>query len=114
MIADSTPTATRQSTMMNSRDAARSMPATRMLPCSQAGAPTSTLGAPKMLRASCCRISETPQVTSRVSSGRWYIRRISVASRITPSRPPTTKPTGMAISSEMPASPSRFCMTYAV
>ena len=32
-----------------------------------------TLGAPKMCRAACCRIRPTPNVTSRVSSGRRYI-----------------------------------------
>ena len=56
-----------------------------------------------MSRASCCKISDTPQVTSKVSSGRWYIRRIKVASRITPSSPPTTNPIGIATSREIPA-----------
>ena len=47
-------------------------------PDSQSGATTLTAGAPKMSRATCCRISPTPNVTSRVSSGRWYIRWMSV------------------------------------
>ena len=39
-------------------------------PLIQDGVETSRLLGPKMLRTSCCRISETPQVASRVSSGR--------------------------------------------
>jgi hypothetical protein len=37
-----------------------------------AGLPTSRLVGPKMVRTACCRISDTPQVASRVSSGRPY------------------------------------------
>ena len=59
--------------------------AARRGPDSQLGRPdVARSAAPKMSRASCCRTSETPQVTSRVSSGRWYIRRSSVTSSSTP------------------------------
>ena len=36
----------------------------------QDGLPTSRLVGPKMVRTACCRISDTPQVASSVSSGR--------------------------------------------
>ena len=36
----------------------------------QDGLPTSRLVGPKIVRTACCRISETPQVASSVSSGR--------------------------------------------
>ena len=62
---------------MNRRVAASVTPRTATLPVSQLGAVTWTLGAPKMSRATCCRISATPQVTSSVSRGRPYNRRIS-------------------------------------
>ena len=39
-------------------------------PFNQAGLTTCTLGAPKMLRAACCKIRPMPQVASSVSSGR--------------------------------------------
>ncbi len=44
---------------------------------------------PKTSRASCWSTSDTPHVTSSVSSGRWYIRRSSAASSSTPSTPAT-------------------------
>ena len=59
---------------MNSRLCARvneCSPPTRVIrPLSQPGAWVCTLGAPKTSLASCWSIRETPQVTSRVSSGR--------------------------------------------
>ncbi len=62
----------------------------RRAPDSQAGARhVCTSGAPKMSRASCCRISATPKVTSSVSSGRWYIRRMQ-------RRPPAARPSAPA------------------
>ena len=39
-------------------------------PDMNAGAVTSRLLAPKIVRTNCCRISDTPQVASSVSSGR--------------------------------------------
>ena len=39
-------------------------------PAMKAGAETGRLSGPKAVRTACCRISDTPQVASRVSSGR--------------------------------------------
>src|SRR3972149_4962162 len=39
-------------------------------PLIQDGLPTSLLVGPKMVRTTCCRISDRPQVASSVSSGR--------------------------------------------
>jgi hypothetical protein len=107
-------TAATASARMNSRAAGTWATPRLTLPDSQVGARTSTFGAPKMSRAACCKISATPQVTRRVSNGRWYIRRIRVASRITPITPPTRKPMGMASSSDTPASAMKPWATKAV
>ncbi len=80
--------------MMKSRVYGIETPATVMPPSRKEGAFTCTLGAPKMSRASCWSISETPQVTSSVSSGRPCSRLIKVNSRISPSTPPTRKASG--------------------
>ncbi len=47
-----------------------SWPISKRAPDIQDGLPTSRLVGPKMVRTACCRISETPQVASSVSSGR--------------------------------------------
>src|SRR5688500_15768689 len=99
---------------MNSRVRGNENPSSSTGPESQPGAGTSTPAVPNTSRASCCSTSETPQVTSRVSSGRWYIRRSSVASRTTPSTPPTANAIGSDTTSDSPAEPSTFCVTYAV
>ncbi|CAM5568367.1 hypothetical protein SCYAM73S_01312 [Streptomyces cyaneofuscatus] len=99
---------------MNSLLVARLTPATETLPVSRPGAVVCTFGAPKMSRANCWSIRETPQVTSRVSSGRVYSRRISSHSRSAPIDPATRKATGRARSSETPASPIGFWSTYVV
>ena len=49
-----------------------------------------------MLRTACCRIRLSPQVASRVSSGRPYRKRISVRSITTPSAPATRNAAGTA------------------
>ncbi len=111
---DSTATATIASTRMKMRVFGTTAPRISTPPVSHVGATTLTAGAPKMSRASCWSTSPTPKVTSRVSSGRWYIRRIKVASSSTPIRPPTTKPTTREISSDAPALETTCCTTYAV
>ena len=45
-------------------------PVTAKPPVIQLGLDTSLLGAPKIERTTCCRMRLTPQVASRVSSGR--------------------------------------------
>ena len=67
-----------------------------MPPSRNAGASTLTFWAPKMSRASCWSMRLTPQVTSSVSSGRPYSRRMSRSSRIRPIVPATRNATGSA------------------
>ena len=99
------------STRMNSRDRGKANPRTSTGPDSHAGAGTSTPAVPNTSRASCCSTSATPHVTSSVSSGRWYMRRSSVTSSSTPSRPATTKATGSDTSSDSPALPRTWLVT---
>ena len=61
---------TMASTMIHSRPVVICRPPTLIEPDMKAGALTWRLLAPKIVRTACCRISETPQVASRVSSGR--------------------------------------------
>ena len=110
----STVTHTIASTRMKIRVLGTTAPRISTPPDSHDGAMTLTAGAPKMSRATCCRISPTPKVTSRVSSGRSYIRWIRVISSSTPSRPPTTKPTTSETSRDTPALEMNFCTTKAV
>lgn len=83
-------------------------------PESHSGATTLTAGAPKMSRATCCRIKPTPKVTSSVSRGRPYIRWMSVTSSSAPMAPPTRNPTTKENSREAPALVMICCTTYAV
>ena len=56
--------------MIHKRSVVIDRPPTSNAPDMKAGALTWRLLAPKMVRTACCRISETPQVASSVSSGR--------------------------------------------
>ena len=58
------------STMIHSRLVVISRPPSWNAPDMKAGALTWRLLAPNRVRTACCRISETPQVASSVSSGR--------------------------------------------
>ncbi|MNU56981.1 hypothetical protein D3C71_460890 [compost metagenome] len=64
------------------------------------GLPTSWLVGPKIVRIACCRMSDTPQVASSVSSGRPYRKRITPRSMTKPTKPVTRKATGSAIASD--------------
>ena len=56
--------------MIHSRPVVISRPPQSNEPDMKAGAMTWRLLAPNSVRTACCRISETPQVASSVSSGR--------------------------------------------
>ena len=56
--------------MIHSRLVVISRPPTWNAPDMNGGLLTSRLLAPNRLRTACCRMSETPQVASSVSSGR--------------------------------------------
>ena len=107
----STATHTTASTRMKMRVLGTTAPRISTPPDSHSGATTLTAGAPKMSRATCCRIRPTPNVTSRVSSGRSYIRWISVISSSAPIAPPTRNPTTSEISSDTPALETICCTT---
>ena len=64
------------------------------------GAETGRLSGPKAVRTACCRISDTPQVASSVSSGRPYRKRMTVRSMPTPIAPATRKAAGTAMGSD--------------
>ena len=65
------PSTTKQKTRMTMRFQVMVMPPMNSKPpVIQDGFDTSLFGAPKMVRTSCCRMRLTPQVASRVSSGR--------------------------------------------
>jgi hypothetical protein len=117
-VSDSATTAAIDSPRMNSRLLATvsgsSPPIKVMFPVRASGARVCTFGAPKMSRASCWSINETPQVTRSVSRGRRYSLRISSHSRRAPRAPETRKATGRATSSEIPALEMDFCRTYVV
>ena len=71
MTASRAANTTRQKMMITSRLSVMvKPPPSSTEPLIQEGVETSRLLGPKILRTSCCRISEMPQVASRVSSGR--------------------------------------------
>ena len=69
-------------------------------PVMKAGAETGRLSGPKAVRTACCSTSDTPQVASRVSSGRPYRNRITVRSMATPIAPATRNAAGTARGSD--------------
>ena len=87
--------------MMKRRAYGMSTPARCTPPTSHEGESTWTLAAPKRSRASCWSTRLTPQVTSNVSRGRPYIRRMRTVSRATPRVPAMTKATGRETRSEV-------------
>ena len=71
-------------------------------PAIQAGVSTGRLLALNTSRTTCCRIRLTPNVASKVSSGRPYRKRTTPRSISMPTQPDTRNASGIATSIDAP------------